>query len=73
MNDFECVFCDDEGCCFCGVVNEDEERDNFEAAMRQRFGNSISFAICKNSDGDYLNWDAQVAWFAWQAAKEMNQ
>lgn len=23
MTDFECVFCDDEGCCFCGVTNED--------------------------------------------------
>lgn len=70
MDEFECVFCEGEGCCFCGVTSEDEERENFETVMKERFGDCISFAICKNSDGDYLNWDAQVAWVAWQSARE---
>lgn len=48
-------------------------REKFEALIKERFGDCISLAICKNSDGDYAQWSAQVAWFAYQAALASQQ
>ncbi|MDM2789252.1 MULTISPECIES: hypothetical protein [unclassified Citrobacter] len=44
-------------------------REKFEQAIKSRFGDSIDYRICKNSDGEYMAWDMQVAWWAWQAAE----
>lgn len=44
-------------------------REKFEQAIKARFGDSIDYRVCKNSDGDYMAWDMQVAWWAWQAAE----
>ncbi|EPZ7239190.1 hypothetical protein ACXQAU_002748 [Citrobacter freundii] len=44
-------------------------REKFEQAIKARFGNSIDYRVCKNSDGEYMAWDMQVAWWAWQAAE----
>lgn len=43
-------------------------REQFEQAIKARFGDSIDYRVCKNSDGEYMTWDMQVAWWAWQAA-----
>ncbi|ASG46954.1 hypothetical protein CES93_10535 [Citrobacter freundii] len=37
--------------------------------MKSRFGDLIDYRVCKNSDGEYMAWDMQVAWWAWQAAE----
>ncbi|MFP8445462.1 hypothetical protein ACLH09_22300 [Citrobacter braakii] len=44
-------------------------RDKFEQAINARFGDLIDYRTCKNSDGEYMAWDMQVAWWAWQAAE----
>ncbi|MFL4400184.1 hypothetical protein [Citrobacter portucalensis] len=44
-------------------------REKFEQAIKARFGGSIDYRVCKNSDGEYMSWDMQVAWWAWQAAE----
>lgn len=44
-------------------------REKFEQAIKARFGDSIDYRVCKNSDGEYMSWDMQVAWWAWQAAE----
>lgn len=44
-------------------------RDKFEQAIKARFGDLIDYRACKNSDGEYMAWDMQVAWWAWQAAE----
>lgn len=46
------------------------QRDEaFERSIRDRFGDLVNLNTCKNSDGDYMSWDAQVASYAWQAAQ----
>ncbi|ELY6230523.1 hypothetical protein SNQ26_003751 [Cronobacter malonaticus] len=47
----------------------DKSREQFEAAIKQKFGDLIDQRVCKNSDGDYMAWDMQVAWWAWQASR----
>lgn len=47
----------------------DKSREQFEAAINQKFGNLIDQRVCKSSDGDYMAWDMQVAWWAWQASR----
>lgn len=49
-------------------VEEMTSREQFEQAIKARFGDSIDYRVCKNSDGEYMAWDMQVAWWAWQAA-----
>lgn len=44
-------------------------REKFEQAIKARFGELIDYRVCKNSDGEYMAWDMQVAWWAWQAAE----
>lgn len=44
-------------------------REKFEQAIKARFGDSIDYRVCKNSDGEYMAWDMQVAWWVWQAAE----
>ncbi|MCX2442350.1 hypothetical protein [Citrobacter freundii] len=44
-------------------------RDKFKQAIKARFGDLIDYRTCKNSDGEYMAWDMQVAWWAWQAAE----
>lgn len=44
-------------------------REKFEQAIKSRFGDLIDYRVCKNSDGEYMVWDMQVAWWAWQAAE----
>lgn len=48
----------------------DKSREQFEAAIKQKFGDLIDRRVCKNSDGEYMAWDMQVAWWAWQASRE---
>ncbi len=48
--------------------NDELERQRFEAAIREKFGDLVDLRICANGDGEYLAWDAQVAYHAWQAA-----
>lgn len=43
-------------------------REQFEQAMKGKFDDLIDYRVCKNGDGEYMAWDMQVAWFAWQAA-----
>ncbi|MEB6632764.1 DUF4752 domain-containing protein [Kluyvera cryocrescens] len=43
-------------------------KEQFEQAIKARFGDSIDYRVCKNSDGEYMVWDMQVAWWAWQSA-----
>ncbi|MFU0948566.1 hypothetical protein ACM26Q_23030 [Kluyvera ascorbata] len=45
-------------------------REQFEQTIKARFGDLIDYRVCKNSDGEYMAWDAQVAWWAWQAASK---
>lgn len=47
----------------------DKSRKQFEAAIKQKFGDLIDQRVCKNSDGDYMAWDMQVAWWAWRASR----
>ncbi|EOL8940761.1 hypothetical protein ACM91Y_002235 [Cronobacter dublinensis] len=47
----------------------DKSREQFEAAIKQKFGDLIDQRVCKNSDGDYMAWDMQVAWWAWQKSR----
>ena len=44
-------------------------REKFEQAIKARFGDLIDYRACKNSDGEYMAWDMQVAWWAWQAVE----
>ncbi|EJY9171242.1 hypothetical protein OHQ45_000149 [Citrobacter freundii] len=44
-------------------------REKFEQAIKARFGDLIDYRVCKNSDGEYMAWDTQIAWWAWQAAE----
>ena len=44
-------------------------REQFEAEINSKFGDLIDQRICKNSDGEYMAWDMQVAWWAWQASR----
>ncbi len=44
------------------------QRKKFEEAIRERFGDLVDLRICSNGDGEYLAWDAQVAYHAWQKA-----
>ena len=46
-----------------------DSRKQFEAEINKKFGDLIDQRICKNSDGDYMAWDMQVAWWAWQASR----
>lgn len=53
------------------MTNNDElERQAFEAVIRKRFGDLINLNLCANGDGEYLAWDAQVAWVAWKAGSK---
>ncbi|EOJ6040649.1 hypothetical protein ACM36E_001749 [Cronobacter sakazakii] len=47
----------------------DKSREQFEAAIKQKFGDLIDQRVCKNGDGEYMAWDMQVAWWAWQASR----
>lgn len=47
----------------------EESRKQFEQEINKKFGDLIDQRICKNSDGDYMAWDMQVAWWAWQASR----
>lgn len=56
------------------MSDKDElERQRFEAAIREKFGDLVDLRICANGDGEYLAWDAQVAYHAWQAALSSKQ
>lgn len=44
------------------------EQERFESAMRQKFGDLVNLRTCINNDDNYMAWDTQVAWFAWQSA-----
>lgn len=48
-------------------------REQFEQAIKARFGDSIDYRVCKNSDGEYMAWDMQVALWAWQAASTASE
>lgn len=48
-------------------------REKFEQDIKARFGDSIDYRVCKNSDGEYMAWDMQVAWWAWQAASKASE
>lgn len=48
-------------------------KEQFEQAIKARFGDSIDYRVCKNSDGEYMAWDMQVAWWAWQAASKASE
>ncbi|WP_105680609.1 hypothetical protein [Cronobacter dublinensis] len=48
----------------------DKSREQFEAAIKQRYGDLIDHRVCKNGDGEYMAWDMQAAWWAWQASRE---
>ncbi|WP_336994819.1 hypothetical protein [Leclercia adecarboxylata] len=43
-------------------------REQFEQAVKGKFDDLIDYRVRKNGDGEYMAWDMQVAWFAWQAA-----
>ncbi|EOL9075522.1 hypothetical protein ACM92Y_002122 [Cronobacter malonaticus] len=47
----------------------DKSREQFEAAIKQKYDDLIDQRVCKNGDGDYMAWDMQVAWWAWQASR----
>ncbi|ELQ6035070.1 hypothetical protein R2223_003731 [Cronobacter sakazakii] len=47
----------------------DKSREQFEAAIKQKYGDLIDQRVCKNDDGEYMAWDMQVAWWAWQASR----
>ncbi|ELY4037942.1 hypothetical protein VWS48_002924 [Cronobacter sakazakii] len=47
----------------------DKSREQFEAAIKQKYGDLIDQGVCKNGDGEYMAWDMQVAWWAWQASR----
>ncbi len=47
--------------------------EQFEQAIKARFGDSIDYRVCKNSDGEYMAWDMQDAWWAWQAASKASE
>ncbi|EJC1153967.1 hypothetical protein MYA08_001871 [Cronobacter sakazakii] len=47
----------------------DKSREQFEAAIKQKYGDLIDQRVCKNGDGEYMAWDMQVAWWAWQASR----
>jgi hypothetical protein len=47
----------------------DESRKQFESAIKQKYGDLIDYRVCKNGDGEYMAWDMQVAWWAWQASR----
>ena len=47
----------------------DKSREQFEAEISKKLGDLIDQRVCKNSDGDYMAWDMQVAWWAWQASR----
>lgn len=47
----------------------DKSREQFEAEINKKFGDLIDQRICKNGDGEYMAWDMQVAWWAWQASR----
>ena len=47
----------------------DKSREEFETAIKNEFGDSIDYRVCGNGDGEYLAWDMQVAWWAWQASR----
>lgn len=48
-------------------------REQFEQAIKARFGDSFDYRVCKNSDGEYMAWDMQVAWWSWQAASKASE
>ncbi|WP_322746288.1 hypothetical protein [Rouxiella badensis] len=45
------------------------EREQFEEFMRNKFGDSVDLMVCKNGDGEYMAWDAQVAEAAFNAGR----
>lgn len=47
----------------------DKSREQFEAAIKQKYDDLIDQRVCKNGDGDYMAWDMQVAWWAWQTSR----
>ncbi|EIX1533353.1 hypothetical protein MJ717_000453 [Cronobacter sakazakii] len=47
----------------------DKSREQFEAAIKQKYGDLIDQRVCKNGDGEYMVWDMQVAWWAWQESR----
>ncbi|ELY4740768.1 hypothetical protein SM086_004106 [Cronobacter sakazakii] len=47
----------------------DKSREQFEAAIKQKYGDLIDQRVCKNGDGEYMAWDMQVAWWAWQESR----
>lgn len=57
--------------CDCKVEGRamEESRKQFEEEINKKFGDLIDQRICKNSDGDYMAWDMQVAWWAWEASR----
>lgn len=49
------------------------DREKFEALIKSKFDNLVSLSRAANGDGEYCNWDAQVAWFAYQSALASQQ
>ncbi len=47
----------------------DKSREQFESEISKKFGDLIDQRVCKNGDGEYMAWDMQVAWWAWQASR----
>ena len=50
----------------------DESRRQFEEWLNTSGLNKfVDMRICKNSDGDYMAWDMQLAFRAWQASRQV--
>ena len=46
------------------------EQERFIQEMKNKFGDLVDLRICQNGDGGFMAWDAQVAFWAWQAAQQ---
>lgn len=56
------------------MTNNDElERQKFEAAMKSKFSDLLDYSRCANGEGHYIQWDTQVAYYAWRVALSSKQ
>ncbi len=53
-------------------MNEAQERYEFEQLIRKHYPHGMTVVMVQRGDGEYLNPDVRLAWWAWQKRAEFD-